>query len=131
MSPSIFPRPAFLPGSIFYQFIVLVRTMNKDQLFDGFYCFAKDVTEHKYQESLEIKAELIQMVSHELRTPIHSAGRAVARSSGFKCAQREQDGFVGFAFAQRFAAPRILVVQHRTHGRGARLITRPTPEQQS
>ena len=46
--------------------------MNKDKVFDGFYCFAKDVTEHKYQEALEIKAELIQMVSHELRTPIHS-----------------------------------------------------------
>lgn len=59
-------------GSIFHQYIVLVKNLDKDQNFDGFYCFAKDVTEHKYQESLEIKAELIQMVSHELRTPIHS-----------------------------------------------------------
>lgn len=59
-------------GSIFHQFIVLVRNVNKEHQFDGFFCFAKDVTEHKYQESLEIKAELIQMVSHELRTPIHS-----------------------------------------------------------
>ncbi len=59
-------------GSIFYQYVVLVRNVNKDQQFAGFYCFAKDVTERKYQESLEIKAELIQMVSHELRTPIHS-----------------------------------------------------------
>ncbi len=59
-------------GSIFHQYIVLIKNVNKDQCFDGFYCFAKDVTEHKYQESLEIKAELIQMVSHELRTPIHS-----------------------------------------------------------
>jgi PAS domain S-box-containing protein len=59
-------------GSIFHQYIVLVRNMSKDQRFDGFYCFAKDITERKYQESLEIKAELIQMVSHELRTPIHS-----------------------------------------------------------
>jgi len=59
-------------GSIFYQYVVMVQNVNKDQLFDGCYCFAKDVTEHKYQESLEIKAELIQMVSHELRTPIHS-----------------------------------------------------------
>ncbi len=59
-------------GSIFYQYIVLVKNLTKDQHFDGFYCFAKDVTERKYQESLEIKAELIQMVSHELRTPIHS-----------------------------------------------------------
>lgn len=59
-------------GTIFYQYVVLVKSVNKDQVFDGFYCFAKDVTEHKYQESLAIKAELIQMVSHELRTPIHS-----------------------------------------------------------
>ena len=59
-------------GSIFYQYIVLVKSTDKDQNFDCFYCFAKDVTERKYQESLEIKAELIQMVSHELRTPIHS-----------------------------------------------------------
>jgi len=59
-------------GSIFHQYVVLVRSVNKDKNFDGFYCFAKDVTERKYQESLEIKAELIQMVSHELRTPIHS-----------------------------------------------------------
>jgi len=59
-------------GSIFYQYVVLIKNVNKDHQFDGFYCFAKDVTEHKYQESLEIKAELIQVVSHELRTPIHS-----------------------------------------------------------
>ncbi len=59
-------------GSIFHQYIVLVKNMDKGQKFDGFYCFAKDVTERKYQESLEIKADLIQMVSHELRTPIHS-----------------------------------------------------------
>ena len=59
-------------GSIFHQYVVLVKNVNKDQHFDGFYCFAKDVTERKYQESLAIKAELIQMVSHELRTPIHS-----------------------------------------------------------
>ncbi len=59
-------------GSIFHQYVVLVKNVNKDKVFDGFYCFAKDVTEHKYQEALEIKAELIQMVSHELRTPIHS-----------------------------------------------------------
>jgi PAS domain S-box-containing protein len=59
-------------GSIFHQYVVLVKNVNKEQRFNGFYCFAKDVTEHKYQESLEIKAELIQMVSHELRTPIHS-----------------------------------------------------------
>lgn len=59
-------------GSIFHQYAVLVRNASKDRPFDGFYCFAKDVTERKYQESLEIKAELIQMVSHELRTPIHS-----------------------------------------------------------
>ena len=59
-------------GSIFHQYVVLVKNVNKDKVLDGFYCFAKDVTEHKYQEALEIKAELIQMVSHELRTPIHS-----------------------------------------------------------
>ena len=59
-------------GSIFHQYVVLVKNVDKEQRFNGFYCFAKDVTEHKYQESLEIKAELIQMVSHELRTPIHS-----------------------------------------------------------
>ncbi|MFH0986011.1 MAG: PAS domain S-box protein [Candidatus Omnitrophota bacterium] len=59
-------------GSIFHQYLVLVKNLDKNQNFDGFYCFAKDVTEHKYQEALEIKAELIQMVSHELRTPIHS-----------------------------------------------------------
>ena len=59
-------------GSIFHQLIVLVKNVDKNQHFEGCYCFAKDVTEHKYQESLEIKAELIQMVSHELRTPIHS-----------------------------------------------------------
>lgn len=59
-------------GSIFHQYVVLVRNMSKDQVFEGFYCFARDVTEYKYQESLEIKADLIQMVSHELRTPIHS-----------------------------------------------------------
>jgi PAS domain S-box-containing protein len=59
-------------GSIFHQYVVLVKNVNKEQRFNGFYCFAKDVTEHKYQESLEIKADLIQMVSHELRTPIHS-----------------------------------------------------------
>ncbi|MFH1801144.1 MAG: PAS domain S-box protein [Candidatus Omnitrophota bacterium] len=59
-------------GSIFHQYVVLVKNVDKGQHFNGFYCFAKDVTEHKYQESLEIKADLIQMVSHELRTPIHS-----------------------------------------------------------
>lgn len=59
-------------GSIFHQYIVIVRSVDKNGVFDGFHCFAKDVTERKYRESLEIKAELIQMVSHELRTPIHS-----------------------------------------------------------
>jgi len=59
-------------GSIFHQYVVLVKNVSKEQHFNGFYCFAKDVTEHKYKESLEIKADLIQMVSHELRTPIHS-----------------------------------------------------------
>ncbi|MBI4711605.1 MAG: PAS domain-containing sensor histidine kinase, partial [Candidatus Omnitrophica bacterium] len=59
-------------GSIFHQYVVLIKSMDKHQHFDGFYCFAKDVTEQKYQEALEVKAELIQMVSHELRTPIHS-----------------------------------------------------------
>ncbi len=59
-------------GSIFHQYLVLVKNLKKDGVFDGFYCFAKDVTERKYQDSLAIKAELIQMVSHELRTPIHS-----------------------------------------------------------
>ena len=59
-------------GSIFHQYVVLVRTLDKDQNFDGFYYFSKDITERKYQESIEIKADLIQMVSHELRTPIHS-----------------------------------------------------------
>jgi PAS domain S-box-containing protein len=59
-------------GSIFHQYVVLVRSFDKDKAFNGFYCFSKDVTERKYQESLETKAELIQMVSHELRTPIHS-----------------------------------------------------------
>ena len=59
-------------GSIFHQYVVLVRSFDKDNVFDGFYCFSKDVTERKYKESLETKAELIQMVSHELRTPIHS-----------------------------------------------------------
>ncbi|MFA7255493.1 MAG: PAS domain S-box protein [Candidatus Omnitrophota bacterium] len=59
-------------GSIFYQYCSVARILDKNGDFFGYYCFAKDVTEHKYQESLEIKAELIQMVSHELRTPIHS-----------------------------------------------------------
>ncbi|MDD5226982.1 MAG: PAS domain S-box protein, partial [Candidatus Omnitrophica bacterium] len=59
-------------GSIFYQYCAVARILDKDGTFCGYYCFAKDVTERKYQESLEIKAELIQMVSHELRTPIHS-----------------------------------------------------------
>jgi len=59
-------------GSIFYQYLMLVKNLKKDGTFNGFYCFAKDVTERKYQESLVIKADLIQMVSHELRTPIHS-----------------------------------------------------------
>ena len=59
-------------GSIFHQYICIVRSVNKNGEFDGFHCFAKDVTERKYHESLETKAELIQMVSHELRTPIHS-----------------------------------------------------------
>ena len=59
-------------GSIFNQYVVLVRSLDKNNVFDGFYCFSKDVTERKYKESLETKAELIQMVSHELRTPIHS-----------------------------------------------------------
>ena len=59
-------------GSIFNQYVVLIRSLDKDKIFDGFYCFSKDVTERKYRESLEAKADLIQMVSHELRTPIHS-----------------------------------------------------------
>ncbi len=59
-------------GSIFHQYAVLIRLCDKQGVFTGFYCFARDVTERKYQESLEIKADLIQMVSHELRTPIHS-----------------------------------------------------------
>lgn len=59
-------------GSIFHQYVVLIRSLDKEKHFDGFYCFSKDVTERKYKESLEAKAELIQMVSHELRTPIHS-----------------------------------------------------------
>ena len=59
-------------GSLFHQYAVLIRLLDKNKAFVGFYCFAKDITERKYQESLEIKADLIQMVSHELRTPIHS-----------------------------------------------------------
>lgn len=64
-------------GSIFHQYEVLVRTEKKNQTFAGFYCFAKDVTERKYKEALEIKSELIQMVSHELRTPIHSVKEGI------------------------------------------------------
>lgn len=59
-------------SSVFYQYVVMVRTLDAAKNFDGFYCFSKDITERKYQESIEIKADLIQMVSHELRTPIHS-----------------------------------------------------------
>ena len=56
-------------GSIFHQYVVLVKNVNKEQRFNGFYCFAKDVTEHKYQESLEIKAELITSVVSGLVVP--------------------------------------------------------------
>lgn len=65
-------RAARKDGTIFYQYVVIVKSLDKDKNFDGFYCFAKDVTERKYRESIEIKSDLIQMVSHELRTPIHS-----------------------------------------------------------
>lgn len=65
-------------GTIFNQYMVLVRTLDKDKNFTGYYCFAKDITERKYQESIEIKAELIQMVSHELRTPIHSVKEGIS-----------------------------------------------------
>lgn len=65
-------------GSIFHLYGVLVRNVEKDQSFSGFYFFAKDVSERKYRESLEIKADFIQMVSHELRTPIHSVKEGIS-----------------------------------------------------
>ena len=65
-------------GTIFHQYVVLVRALDKDRNFSGFYYFAKDVTERKYRESIEFKAELIQMVSHELRTPIHSIKEGIS-----------------------------------------------------
>ncbi len=65
-------------GTIFYQYGVVVKAYDKDQEFTGFYCFAKDITERKYREALEIKSELISMVSHELRTPIHSVKEGIS-----------------------------------------------------
>lgn len=65
-------------GAIFNQYTVMVPTFDKEKNFIGCYCFAKDITEQKYQESLEIKSELIQMVSHELRTPIHSINEGIS-----------------------------------------------------
>lgn len=65
-------------GSVFHQYVVMVRAEDKNQNFKGFYSFAKDVTERKYRESLEIKSELIQIVSHELRTPIHSVKEGIS-----------------------------------------------------
>ncbi len=59
-------------GSMFHQYLVLIPPSGENKFFDGFHCFARDITEHKYRESIEIKSDLIQMVSHELRTPIHS-----------------------------------------------------------
>lgn len=65
-------------GTIFHQYVVIVRPTESGQSFDGFYCFAKDVTERKYREAIDIKSELIQMVSHELRTPIHSVKEGIS-----------------------------------------------------
>ncbi len=65
-------------GSIFHQFAVFVRVLDKNGEPEGIYCFARDVSEIKYKEALEIKADLIQMVSHELRTPIHSVREGIS-----------------------------------------------------
>ncbi len=64
-------------GSIFHQYAVFVRVLDKDREPEGLYFFTRDVSEQKYKESLEIKADLIQMVSHELRTPIHSVREGI------------------------------------------------------
>ena len=64
-------------GSIFHQYVVFVRVLDKDKEPEGLYCFTRDVTEQKYKESIEIKSDLIQMVSHELRTPIHSVKEGI------------------------------------------------------
>ncbi len=65
-------------GSIFHQYAVFVRILDKDKKTEGLYCFTRDVSEQKYRESLEIKSDLIQMVSHELRTPIHSVKEGIS-----------------------------------------------------
>lgn len=65
-------------SSVFNQYAVVIPTFDKENRFTGSYCFAKDITERKYQEALEIKADLIQMVSHELRTPIHSIHEGIS-----------------------------------------------------
>ena len=63
-------------NSMLHQFLVLIPG-GENKFFDGFHCFARDITEHKYRESVEIKSDLIQMVSHELRTPIHSVKEGI------------------------------------------------------
>lgn len=63
--------------SMLHQFLVLIPPGGENKFFDGFHCFARDITEHKYRESVEIKSDLIQMVSHELRTPIHSVKEGI------------------------------------------------------
>lgn len=64
--------------SIFHAHIVMIKIENKASGFSGYYMFLKDVTEHKYKESLEIKSEMISMVAHELRTPLHAVREGVS-----------------------------------------------------
>lgn len=65
-------------GTVFHQYAVFVKAAEKDQEPESFHCFARDITERKYLEAVEIKSELIQMVSHELRTPIHSVKEGIS-----------------------------------------------------
>lgn len=64
-------------GSVFHTQMILVKTVDLNQNYNGFFCFMKDITERKFKEALEIKSQFIAMASHELRTPLHSIKEGV------------------------------------------------------
>lgn len=62
-------------GTVFDKQVVMVKSFDQQQRFNGSYCFVKDISDRREMERL--KDEFISIVSHELRTPLTSISGAL------------------------------------------------------
>lgn len=88
-------------GSALHVQIVLIKAFDQKKIFNGHFCFMKDVTERKLQEALETKAQFISMVSHELRTPLQAIQEGIGIVSDGSAGELNSDQVEFLEIAKR------------------------------